>query len=154
MRTRTTAVMAFLVGLVIAAAVAGPAGAAGGTDRRGGTLEFTFLTGAEEVGPGDPDAFGAALVRLNQSKGEICYLIAVTRVDGTIVAAHIHRAPKGVNGPVVVNFLPPADGFVHDCVAVDPALIAEIRTNPEQFYVNVHSSPNFPGGAVRGQLGR
>jgi hypothetical protein len=154
MRIRTTAVMAFLMGLVIAAAVAGPAGAADGTDGRGGALEFTFLRGAEEVGPGDPDAIGAALIRLDQRNGEVCYAIAVTRVDGTIVAAHIHRGARGTNGPVVVNFVPPADGFVHDCVAVAPALIAEIRTSPEGFYVNVHSSPNFPAGAVRGQLGR
>jgi hypothetical protein len=36
---------------------------------------------------------------------------------------------------------------------VDPELIKAIRQNPTAYYVNVHSRPNFPGGAVRGQLG-
>jgi hypothetical protein len=38
------------------------------------------------------------------------------------------------------------------CVAASPDLIAAIRANPENYYVNVHT-PEFPEGAVRGQLG-
>jgi hypothetical protein len=37
---------------------------------------------------------------------------------------------------------------------VDPDLIKAIRKNPEAYYVNVHSLPDFPGGAVRGQLSK
>ena len=36
---------------------------------------------------------------------------------------------------------------------IDPELIKVIRQDPAAYYVNVHSRPNFPGGAVRGQLG-
>jgi len=36
---------------------------------------------------------------------------------------------------------------------VTRALAQEIIRNPAAFYVNVHNTP-FPGGAVRGQLGR
>ena len=36
---------------------------------------------------------------------------------------------------------------------VDAELIKAIRHDPTAYYVNVHSRPNFPGGAVRGQLG-
>jgi hypothetical protein len=36
---------------------------------------------------------------------------------------------------------------------VDAALIKAIRKDPSAYYVNVHSRPNFPVGAVRGQLG-
>jgi hypothetical protein len=36
---------------------------------------------------------------------------------------------------------------------VDEAVIKAIRHAPSAYYVNVHSRPNFPGGAVRGQLG-
>ena len=35
---------------------------------------------------------------------------------------------------------------------VDPALVKDIRKNPENYYVNVHSSV-FQPGAIRGQLG-
>jgi len=44
-----------------------------------------------------------------------------------------------------------ASGCVED---VDPALIKAIRQDPSAYYVNVHSRPNFPGGAIRGQLGK
>jgi hypothetical protein len=57
-----------------------------------------------------------------------------------------------VNGPVIVDFsslLPGGDG----CVSANRDLIKEIRKNPEQFYFNVHTG-EFPGGAVRGQLGK
>jgi hypothetical protein len=36
---------------------------------------------------------------------------------------------------------------------VNAELIKAIRKDPTAYYVNVHSTPNFPGGAVRGQLG-
>ena len=66
-------------------------------------------------------------------------------------AAHIHRAPAGVNGPVVVPLSAPTDGFASGCAEADAELIQEIRQMPEAFYVNVHNA-EFPGGAVRGQL--
>jgi len=37
---------------------------------------------------------------------------------------------------------------------VDRGLIKAIRKDPSAYYVNVHSQPNFPDGAVRGQLGK
>jgi hypothetical protein len=42
---------------------------------------------------------------------------------------------------------------VAGCVAADRQLLLDIIQNPQNYYVNVHSRPNFPGGAVRGQLG-
>ena len=42
-------------------------------------------------------------------------------------------------------------GCVQD---VDADLLKAIRQNPSAYYVNVHSRPDFTGGAVRGQLSK
>ena len=40
-----------------------------------------------------------------------------------------------------------------DCVFdIDKSLIKDIRQHPDDYYVNVHSTPGFEAGAVRGQL--
>jgi hypothetical protein len=56
-----------------------------------------------------------------------------------------------VNGPIVVDFVAP-NPTSQACTTVALALAAEIKANPAGFYVNVHTG-DFPGGAVRGQLG-
>jgi CHRD domain len=37
---------------------------------------------------------------------------------------------------------------------VDADLIKAIRQDPTAYYVNIHSTPDFPGGALRGQLSK
>lgn len=111
------------------------------------------LTGAAEVpGPGDPDGEGEAEIEIDVRTGRICFELEVEDI-APATAAHIHRGPRGVAGPLVVNLTPPTDGESEGCVAADPALAREIATNPSQFYVNVHNA-DFPKGALRGQLAR
>jgi hypothetical protein len=119
----------------------------------GGRPFSTSLTGAEEVpGPGDPDGSGEVVMTLNHGQGEICFQLTVQNIDPA-TAAHIHRGPFGVAGPVVVGLAPPTSGFSSGCVAADRDLIKEIIQSPEEFYVNVHNAA-FPAGAVRGQLSK
>lgn len=119
----------------------------------GGRPFSTPLTGAEEApGPGDPDGTGEVVMTLNHGQGEICFQLTVQNI-APATAAHIHRAPFGVAGPVVVGLAPPTSGFSSGCVSVDRDLIKEIIQNPEDFYVNVHNTA-FPAGAVRGQLSK
>ena len=72
-------------------------------------------------------------------------------------AGHIHVAPAGSPGPVVVTLFTGSfadTDAVSGCAQnVDGDLIKAIRQDPTAYYVNVHNRPNFPGGAVRGQLG-
>jgi hypothetical protein len=142
-----------LVTVVVAFAIVGVAGAS-----TGGRPLSTGMTGAEEApGPGDPDATGQADLTLNQGQGEVCFRISWADIDGTVFAAHIHVAPPGSPGPIVVPLFSgsfPGTGSTSGCVEnVDPELIKAIRQDPSAYYVNVHSNPNFPGGAIRGQLG-
>ena len=74
------------------------------TASQGGKKSSTTLTGAAEVpGPGDPDGTGTASLRLRHGQGEICFMLAVTDITSPAAAAHIHKAPAGVAGPVVVG---------------------------------------------------
>jgi hypothetical protein len=130
--------------LAMALAVASTAGAFSGAKRS------TSLSGAEEVPPADPDGTGFALITLNVGQATVCWELTVSNI-APATAAHIHKAPAGVNGPVVVPLIPPTSGSSSGCTTADPALIQDIIDNPEQYYVNVHNA-EFPGGAVRGQL--
>ena len=146
-------VAALATALAVMLAVAGVAVA-----DDGGRPLFTTLTGAEEApNAGDANASGQAALRLNQGQNEVCFDISWADVDGTVFAGHIHVAPAGEPGPIVVTLFTgmfTGTNSVSGCaVDVDAELIKAIRQDPTAYYVNVHSRPNFPGGAVRGQLG-
>ena len=119
-----------------------------------GDVEFsTELTGEEEVpGPGDPDGSGVATITINTFKRQVCFTLMVDNI-GPATAAHIHDAPEGVAGPVVVPLNPPpTDGASSGCANnINRALLRNIIQRPEEYYVNVHNE-EFPAGAVRGQL--
>jgi hypothetical protein len=119
----------------------------------GGRPFVISMTGAAEApGPGDPDGSGTAWLTLNQGQGEVCFVLVVEDILLPAVGAHIHIAPAGSPGPIVVPLTPPdATGMSSGCTDADPALIKAIRQSPSAYYVNVHST-DFPAGAVRGQL--
>ena len=145
--------IAVVMGLVVVFAAVGMAVADGG-----GRPLSTTLTGAEEApGPGDANATGQADLTLNQGQNEVCFTISWAAVDGEVFAGHIHVGPAGSPGPIVVTLFTGAfsgtDSVTGCAENVDPELIKAIRHDSSAYYVNVHSRPNFPGGAVRGQLG-
>lgn len=119
----------------------------------GGAKFTTVLLGANEVpGPGDPDGQGEATIIINPGKGKICWAIHVRDIE-TATAAHIHSAPPGVAGPVVVGLSPPVtNNNSEGCETVARSLADAIRKSPQAYYVNVHNA-TYPAGAIRGQLG-
>jgi hypothetical protein len=125
----------------------------------GGRPHATTMNGAEEVNAegvpnqGDLDGSGSASLTFNPGLGEICFELTVENITLPATAAHIHEAPIGVAGPVVVPLTAPdASGVSSGCVSADPELVKDILKHPSDYYVNVHNS-DFPSGAVRGQLG-
>ena len=145
---------ALLLAAIVALAIAGPASAAklGGADQ-GGRQLTTTLTGEQEVPvPGDPDGIGFATVTVNPGQGVLCYELSVSGI-APATAAHLHEAPPGEAGPVVVTLEAPTDGSSGGCIDVGRALAKDILKNPAYYYVNVHNA-EFPAGALRGQLSR
>jgi hypothetical protein len=114
---------------------------------------YAMLNGAQEApGPGDANATGAALVTVRPATNEVCVSVRFSRIDGTLSGMHIHQAPPGEPGPIVVELTPALSTGGVGCGSATPAVVDAIRMNPRQFYLNVHSTPSFGAGAIRGQL--
>ncbi len=139
---RRSLASAFLAGAVLV----GSAGAASAAE-----VFFTELQGEEEVPVrGDLDGSGFAVVAAIPEVGLVCYGIVVFGI-APATAAHIHEAPRGVAGPVVVGLRAPTGGSSSGCIS-NQAEAEDIIEDPSDYYVNVHNA-EFPGGALRGQLG-
>jgi len=152
--TRLSGVLALFVSGAVLGAPAGhanpaPAPAAAPVP---GVLKATLIGKNEVPGPGDEDGTGAATVTINAGTSQLCYTVSVQKVDG-ITMAHIHHAPMGSMGNVVLPFAPPTSGSSQGCAQIKPELAADIIAHPSDYYVNVHSEAH-PAGAVRGQLGQ
>jgi hypothetical protein len=150
MRARATvALILVLLSLMLAA----PAALADHPGEGGVPLSATLTGAAERPGPGHPTATGTAQLLLNPGLEEICYTLAVSGLEGlTVTAAHIHAAPASDPGPVVVPLAAPVNGASSGCVDAPRALILAMIHDPAAYYVNVHATPGFGPGAVRGQL--
>jgi hypothetical protein len=137
----------------------------------GDELKFQArLSGDNEVPPVDTDTTGKAKVEFNKDLTEAEFRLKVK--DGDLVTrAHIHCAPAGQNGPIVVALLEHRDGEVSTvrlseeveleatitgasisnvtCGATLEELAQSMRDG--NTYVNVHTVDN-PAGVIRGQL--
>ena len=151
-------VIAALAAVSLAALAVGVAiGAQSETSQNQFRAGFGVLTGDAEIGADGQRNAGDRNGRGSFSgifKGDtLCYGLTVTNIRKPI-AAHIHEAPRGANGEVVVTLKQPRTGnpgASKQCIDVNADVADAIRANPNGFYVNIHNAP-FPGGAVRGQI--
>ncbi|MBI1788281.1 MAG: CHRD domain-containing protein [Acidobacteria bacterium] len=102
--------------------------------------------------------------------GSVDFLVSYSGfpADTTFTGLHIHGAPAGVNGDVLINTglsgtntLVSATGAgtidrqapARPDQAAAVAALRGILANPSQYYANLHTTV-FPGGVIRGQLQR
>jgi hypothetical protein len=129
--------------------------------------EVPAITGTESTGRGavqvqfnvTRDASGG----ISSATATFYFQLTGFPAGTTVQGAHIHPAPAGTNGPVIIstgltatNTVTLSSGtgdFSFVNIPVDPALAQQILNNPAAFYFNVHS-PTNPGGFARGQLQR
>jgi hypothetical protein len=122
------------------------------------------LSGDEEVPPVETRAQGQAVVRVDRDASELEFELIVANIDD-VVAAHIHCAPDGVNGPVGVTLFEGgpvsssgvlAEGTItapdegNACGWESVADVQQAMANGFA-YVNVHTLAH-PPGEIRGQL--
>ena len=106
------------------------------------------LTGEDESPAVDSDAFGECLVTLNQAQTELAVQCSHT-AEGP-VAWHIHQAPAGTSGPIVLNPAPdPGTSPFEATFGLNEELLGALLT--EQLYINVHTSA-VASGEIRGQI--
>lgn len=110
------------------------------------------LDGSQETPPNPSPGTGRGdFVRT--APNELTYTYTWQDLIGNGTAAHIHKAPPGTPGPIVIPLSPPSghSGSVSDKAIADPALLDDICSNPRDYYINVHTDV-YPGGEIRGQL--
>lgn len=113
------------------------------------------MTGDQEVpGPGDPDGLATGTISLDNVSGEISWNFNYSNITAPS-AMHIHTGAAGVAGGVFVGLgvaTSGGSGTLINSLVTSTANINTILGNPAGYYVNIHNA-DFPGGAVRGQLG-
>lgn len=134
--------------------------------RKGFGTEFgAFLIGSEEVIGGQTNVLvspgaGAASFTLSPDGKSLKYEIRVSNTSN-VLFGHLHFAPEGQNGPVVVTLLGAKDGLNNGLIASGEIRDEDItgRTLAQlldefkdgKIYVNVHTAVNR-GGELRGQV--
>ena len=122
------------------------------TPTRGGRVLTANLSGADEKPSGDPDGLGIASVRSLPGLGQLCYQVTVSRIELPATAARIQLVSTG---KTVVSLRAPdaATGVSSGCANTSRALVRAILARPAAYDLDV-ATQDFPGGAIRGTLGR
>ncbi len=124
------------------------------------------LSGSGEVPPVMTAAQGKADLNLRRNATELQFRLRVAAIENA-TAAHIHLAPAGKNGPVVVTLFPGPkkegtfSGILAEGVATASDLSVPLAGQPMsalldkmragEAYVNVHTD-KYPAGEIRGQI--
>lgn len=147
--------------LLVACAVAAPAASTAPAKNGRGTMCVLHarLTAKNETTGSTSTAKGLTVIKV-RTDGTITFKTQINnRNHETFVAGHVHQAPAGVAGPIVVPLFvapaPPTSArHIKESGTATPnagTTGANLCQNPSAYYVNYHTTA-FTGGAIRGQL--
>jgi hypothetical protein len=119
--------------------------------RTAGPIYHLKLTGRAETPPGAPTGAGDAVIALHDKAHQVCWRFSHLHGFSGATFSHIHKAPAGKSGPIVVPLSTGRKLHHRGCVHTGAAVLAGIAKDPHAYYVNIHSKA-YPGGAVRAQL--
>lgn len=107
------------------------------------------LNAATEVPPNPTAGTGTATLVVDTTTRMMTVSVPTTGVPG--VAAHIHQAPAGVNGPIIFHLSESSagSGLWGTTATLTDAQLATLRAG--NYYINVHTVV-YPDGQIRGQL--
>lgn len=127
------------------------------------------VNGAQEVPAVTTPASGTATLTIDVATRAFSLDLAFGTLTAPVTVAHIHRAPAGVNGPVIIGLDGiPLSGGRPSWNLIAPGITSFNSAGPVNApflfpatelanllagntYINIHSSA-FPGGEIRGQL--
>lgn len=117
------------------------------------TLVFhANLSGVNEVPSKSVRSSGYAVLALSGDQTTLVYRVLLKNITG-VTAAHIHKAPVGQNGGIILPLNIGAGGStsISGTLTVTPTQVADLLAG--NYYVNVHTSANA-SGEVRGQVAK
>src|SRR5579859_1948484 len=102
------------------------------------------LTPSQEVPACSGTGSGNATVTFDSTRQNVTATITVANLNSPITGFHIHEAPAGTAGNIVLNFQGLGGQFVNGKMTgtfpIDAAVAQRMLQNPANFYVNVHTS--------------
>jgi Cu/Zn superoxide dismutase len=146
MRAMLTAVLAAGVGTAVLAPRALRAASLGVVDL------VAVASGADETPANTSTATAIGHFSVSADHTKLVYDVKVSGLSSDAVAMHLHMAPRGKAGPIMIGLDTPVDGRAVGCVTGLKSTDVDALLDPNQvLYMNIHTK-NFPGGEIRGQV--
>ncbi len=108
------------------------------------------LCGDQEMPKRNVPAYGAGYVGVNKAATELEYALHSIDLNGDALSAHIHDAPFGMNGAILVPLELPNP---YATGVMDISGVVADKIKKDNAYFNVHTAA-IPAGEMRGQIRR
>jgi hypothetical protein len=112
-------------------------------------IKFAALDNTQETTGSDSTGVGGGFLAVDNATGRAAGFAVSTGVDNVTIA-HIHSAPRGVQGDIIQDLVGgPSHWFVPDNATLSATNVTDFQDG--NLYYNIHNDV-FTVGAIRGQL--